>query len=60
MSRVPSCIIIYLPKEFDLHGYVDYETQFNKSFMDPLRFILGAIKWNIDASDSNTIEDFFA
>jgi len=49
-----------LPKEFDLHGYVDYETQFNKSFMDPLRFILGAIKWNIDASDSNTIEDFFA
>tara|TARA_Y100001973_G_scaffold82268_1_gene121558 strand:+ start:1 stop:1188 length:1188 start_codon:yes stop_codon:yes gene_type:complete len=48
-----------LPKEFDLHGYIDYETQFQKSFMDPLRFILGAIKWQIDASDSNTIEDFF-
>ena len=49
-----------LPKEFDMHGYIDYETQFQKSFMEPLRFILGAIKWNIDASDSNTIEDFFA
>ena len=49
-----------LPKEFDLHGYIDYETQFQKSFMDPLRFILGSINWQIDASDSNTIEDFFA
>ena len=49
-----------LPKEFDMHGYIDYEMQFQKSFMEPLRFILGAIKWNIDASDSNTIEDFFA
>jgi hypothetical protein len=48
-----------LPKEFDLHGYIDYETQFQKSFMDPLRFILGSINWQIDASDSNTIEDFF-
>jgi DNA polymerase elongation subunit (family B) len=49
-----------LPKEFEMHGLIDYEQQFTKSFMEPLRFILDAINWKIDASDSNTIEDFFA
>ena len=49
-----------LPKEFDMHGLIDYEEQFNKAFMEPLRFILDAVRWKIDASDSNTIEDFFA
>ena len=49
-----------LPKEFDMHGLIDYEHQFNKAFMEPMRFILGAIRWNIDASDNATIEDFFA
>ena len=48
-----------LPKEFDMHKLIDYEQQFTKSFMDPLRFILEAINWKVDASDSNTIEDFF-
>jgi len=47
-----------LPKEFDMHKLIDYEQQFTKSFMDPLRFILEAINWKVDASDSNTIEDF--
>ena len=49
-----------LPKEFEMHGLIDYEQQFTKSFMEPLRFILDAINWKIDASDSATIEDFFA
>jgi len=49
-----------LPKEFDMHGLIDYEQQFNKAFMEPMRFILDAIRWRIDASDSNTVEDFFA
>ena len=48
-----------LPTEFDMHKLIDYEQQFTKSFMDPLRFILEAINWKVDASDSNTIEDFF-
>ena len=43
-----------------MHGLIDYEHQFNKAFMEPMRFILGAIRWNIDASDNATIEDFFA
>ena len=48
-----------LPTEFDMHKLIDYEQQFTKSFMDPLRFILEAINWKVDASESNTIEDFF-
>ena len=49
-----------LPKEFNMHGLIDYEQLFNKAFMEPMRFILDAIRWRIDASDSNTVEDFFA
>ena len=43
-----------------MHGLIDYEQQFNKAFMEPMKFILDAIRWRIDASDSNTVEDFFA
>ena len=37
-----------LPKEMDLTEYIDYETQFEKSFLDPLKSILGAIGWNTE------------
>jgi len=33
------------PKELDLEKYVDYTTQFNKAFLDPLTNILDAIGW---------------
>ena len=32
-----------IPYEFDLHKYVDYDLQFEKTFTDPLRFILQSI-----------------
>jgi DNA polymerase elongation subunit (family B) len=48
-----------LPKEFDMHKYIDYDEQFQKSFMEPLRFILEAIKWRVDATETNNLEDFF-
>jgi len=48
-----------LPKEFDMHKSIDYDLQFNKSFMEPLRFILEAIKWRVDASETSNLEDFF-
>ena len=37
-----------LPKEFDLHKYIDYDNQFDKSFLEPLRFIVKAIGWNFE------------
>jgi DNA polymerase elongation subunit (family B) len=50
-----------LPKEFDMHSMVDYETQFEKSFVEPLNFILTKINWMVDRSygTQGTLEDFF-
>jgi len=52
--------ITKLPPQFNFHPLIDYETQFQKSFFEPLKFILEAINWKVDASAMNTIESFFA
>jgi DNA polymerase elongation subunit (family B) len=36
------------PKELDLLDYVDYNTQYNKSFLDPLTHILDVIGWRTE------------
>ena len=36
------------PKELDLVKYVDYDLQFEKSFVEPLKAILDAIGWNVE------------
>ena len=46
-----------LPKQFGLHKLIDYETQYNKSFVEPMSFILDSAKWSVDASGDNTIEE---
>ena len=46
-----------LPKEFDLHKYIDYDSQFDKSFLEPLRFIVNAIDWSFERQ--STLDDFF-
>ncbi len=46
-----------LPKEFDLQPFIDYETQFEKTFIDPIQIILTCIGWNTEKR--STLEDFF-
>ncbi len=46
-----------LPKEFDLQPFIDYETQFEKTFIDPIQIILTCIGWNTEKK--STLEDFF-
>jgi hypothetical protein len=50
-----------LPKELDIHKYLDYDKQFDKAFVEPLTFIMNQIGWNIDRSygTQTTLEDFF-
>jgi DNA polymerase elongation subunit (family B) len=47
-----------LPKELDLDHLIDYDKQFEKSFLDPLTTILNVIGW--EAEKRSTLEGFFA
>ncbi len=46
-----------LPSEFKLKEYIDYNMQFQKTFLDPLSFILNSIGWNYEKKA--TLESFF-
>ena len=43
-----NCISFFgeLPKEFGIEKYVDYQTQFEKSFLEPLKNVLQCIGWH--------------
>ena len=45
------------PPEFDLDKYVNYELQFSKSFIEPIKVILDCIGWEVERR--NTLETFF-
>jgi DNA polymerase elongation subunit (family B) len=47
-NRIGENVISYLntfPKEFGLDKQVDYELQFNKSFLEPIKVIMDVIGW---------------
>jgi DNA polymerase elongation subunit (family B) len=46
-----------LPKELALHGYIDYNKQYEKAFLDPIRHLLDALGWTTEPA--STLEDFF-
>ena len=45
------------PRELGLDKYVDYDLQFDKSFLEPLKIILDAIGWNVEKTVN--LEMFF-
>ena len=53
--------ITSFPKELDIMDRIDYDTQFTKSFVEPLKFITEKMSWLIDNSygTQGTLEDFF-
>jgi len=46
-----------LPPEFGLHKYVDYELQFEKTFLSAISIVLTAIQWS--PVQISTLDDFF-
>ena len=46
-----------LPEEFGLHRFIDYNKQFDKAFLDPIKTITDTIGWKTE--QSFTIDDFF-
>jgi hypothetical protein len=48
---------IRLPKEFELDAYIDYETQFGKTFVEPIKIIMESIGWKVEKE--NNLESFF-
>jgi hypothetical protein len=46
------------PSELNLDKYIDYDLQFEKSFVEPLKAILDAIDWNVEKTVN--LELFFS
>ena len=46
-----------LPKEFGLHQYIDYDKQFEKTFLDALQGVIDPLGWKVEHQSS--LEDFF-
>jgi len=46
------------PREIGLDKYIDYDLQFNKAFLEPLKVILDAIGWHVEKTVN--LDSFFA
>ena len=47
-----------LPKQLGLDCYIDYDTQYDKSFVEPIKTILDAIGWRVEKKAS--LDEFFS
>jgi DNA polymerase elongation subunit (family B) len=47
-----------LPKQLDLDKYIDYDMQYQKSFVEPIKTILDAIGWQVEKQGS--LENFWS
>lgn len=59
-NPTPDMVISFgqnLPEQLNLHKYIDYEKQFEKTFIEPLKSILDTIQWKIEKTV--TLEDLF-
>ena len=45
------------PSEFELDKYIDHDTQFDKSYLDPIKIVLDAVGWKHERI--GTLESFF-
>ena len=46
-----------LPRQLGLEQYIDYDTQYDKAFVEPIKTILDAIGWRVEKKAS--LESFF-
>jgi DNA polymerase elongation subunit (family B) len=51
-------VLSVLPRELKLENYIDYETQFEKAYLEPLRTIVQTIGWTTE--QQSTLESFFS
>ena len=63
-NKLGSNVISFIgkfPKELDIYKFIDYDSQYEKSFIEPLSFITNVINWKIDRSfgTQTSLEDFF-
>ncbi len=41
-----------LPPEFDLQAFIDYDMQFEKTFLDPIKVVLDCMEWKTERTNS--------
>jgi len=46
-----------LPVELGLNNYIDYDMQFNKAFLEPIKVILDCMEWKTEKQ--NSLDSFF-
>ena len=46
-----------LPQEFGLQDFIDYDVQFSKAFLEPIKVVLDCMGWSTEKI--NTLESFF-